>query len=54
MTLARAELELGHLYLDRNMSKEARTYLETSRATFEQLGAKTYTQRADEALSAMV
>lgn len=51
--VARAELELGQLYLDRNMVKEARGYLEASRATFEQLGARNYTQRAEEALRAM-
>ncbi len=51
---ARAELELGQLYLDRAMEKEARVHLEKSRTRFEALGAQNYAQRTREALGAMV
>ncbi|MBI4761766.1 MAG: tetratricopeptide repeat protein, partial [Chloroflexi bacterium] len=50
---ARGELELGLLYLDRGMLPQAQAKLESSRETFERLGAANYVRRAQDALVAL-
>ncbi len=50
---ARAELEIGQLFCERDLTDQARQYLETSRATFEELGASRYIGHANAALYAL-